>query len=95
MNKMRGSELGLFSVFDKISNIYDTPFFARDDVFAKRRFLMWCNEKESMLGQFHFDFELHRIGQFNTFDGKLEMCIEPIVIIEGDQIINNERKEGE
>lgn len=83
----QGVNLGIYAVYDKISKIYDTPFFARDDVFARRRFIMWTQEEHSMLHDFKPDFELHRLGSFNPQDGSL--IIAQDIICEGDQIVSN------
>lgn len=86
-----GLDVGLYAVYDKIGELYDTPFFARDDHFAKRRFIMLCHEKGSMLGDFSADFELHNVGVFNTANGKLVAPEKAVIIIEGDQISKVEK----
>lgn len=92
MVEKSGLIINLYAVYDKVGELYDTPFFARDDVFAKRRFIMMNDDEGTMLGDFGEDFELHRVGSFETYSGKLEVPVKPIVIIEGDQIVKMKEK---
>ncbi len=68
----RQEELQIFAIWDKKSEKYDTPFFAYNDIFAKRRFLIMQSEKKSPLAMWPEDFELHRIGNFNITDAGLK-----------------------
>lgn len=85
-----GLLLPIYCVFDKISEIYDTPFFSRDDIFAKRRFILWSQDSGNMIHNFPFDFELYRVGTFNCTTGHITP--EYILIIEGDQVVKKEEE---
>lgn len=67
-------EIKLYSIWDKASKKYETPFFTYDDVFAGRRFIMLQDEDDNpgMLSKFSKDFELRRLGTFNVLTGEIK-----------------------
>lgn len=80
--------LNLYSVWDKEGKRYDTPFLAFSDLFAKRKFIMFANDENSIFTKFKNAFELHKIGSFNVITGDLSACND--IIITGLQIIEGE-----
>mgnify|MGYP000319884520 CR=1 FL=1 len=83
-------EIKIYSIWDKKAKKYETPFFAFDDVFAGRRFIMLQDETDnpSMLTKFSGEFELHRLGVFNVLTGEF-------VIEEPEKIMDGKNKEEE
>lgn len=75
--------LGIYSIYDKKSERYDTPFFAISDLFAERRFRLMCEESGSMLKLFQTDFALCKLGELCILDGKIKEEFK--VILEGKQ----------
>ena len=76
--------IGLYAIWDKKSEIYDNPFFAISDVYAKRRYLLMMDQEQSPLLKWKDDFELHLVGKFNNFTGKTEDAQE--LTIQGSAI---------
>lgn len=82
------SIMAMYSFYDKRDKSYDTPFFCKNDLFAKRHFHMSIAKSGVLLHTFKEDFELHRIGYFNTSTS--EFVPFESLVIEGKQIdINN------
>lgn len=65
------SVLGIYAIFDSKGKRFDTPFFATDDLYAKRRFLLMMDEENSPILKWAKDFSLHRVGKFDINDGKV------------------------
>jgi len=74
----------LYGIFDKKSGYYDNPYFAVTDIYAKRRYLLMMEEKQSPLKLFKDEFELHKVGSFDIQTGKVEQFSE--VLLEGKQL---------
>lgn len=75
----------MYSVYDVKGLRYDTPFFANDDLYAKRHFTMMIQKIDTMVGMFKDDFELVKLGSFDVETGKA-VNIEPDTILQGKQI---------
>ena len=58
--------LEIYAIYDKKSEKFDTPFFAHNDVFAKRRYLLMAEEERSPLSMWPEDFALFKVGRFNV-----------------------------
>lgn len=85
----RFEQVGLYSVHDLKGKKYDVPFFAHDDLFAKRKFTLIIKEENTIVNEFKNDFNLVRLGSFNIVTGKLYENLE--IILEGKQIIDKEK----
>lgn len=75
MRAMVSKKLNMYAVRDLKSNLYDVPFFAHNDLFATRRFIIDCRgerAKDSIIGTFKEDFELNLIGEFDTESGEVK-----------------------
>ena len=70
-------DLKVYAIFDKKSQMYDTPFFAISDLFAKRRYLL-MSEENGPLKKWPEDFQLHRLGAFSQNNGELSQDTEII-----------------
>lgn len=77
-------KLGLYSVYDKKADRYDTPFFAQTDLMAERKFFVNCQNDGSIMATFKNDFLLCRIGYFEMENGDFES--DSKTIVEGAQI---------
>jgi hypothetical protein len=87
-----------YAVYDRKAINYDVPFFAKSDLFAKRKFVMdvMARSRNTMISSFKDDFELHRVGEFcpdtgtfiNTYDKGKDNLIP--IIIKGKEINTNE-----
>ena len=90
MTDFNPNTLTINAIFDKKSKRYDTPFFASSDLFAKRRYLIMANEEKSPLQMWKNDFELHKLGTFDTGNGKCTN--KPEVLLTGEQVPKMEVK---
>ena len=73
-----------YAIYDNKGDRYDTPFFAFNDLFAERRFVIMSRDKNTPLGAFTKDFTLFRIGSFNVISGVLKE--DKHLVIDGKQI---------
>lgn len=64
-------EINCYSFYDVKNEMYDTPFFANNDLFAKRHYYLVSAKIGSMMNTFCEDFKLVRIGKFIPKEGKL------------------------
>jgi len=80
----------IFALYDKKGEKFDIPFFAHNELFAKRKFIMMAKE-ESILKEFLDDFELAKIGSFNIITGFIKEEYE--TILEGIQIRKESKNE--
>lgn len=82
--------ISLYSMYDKKSERFDTPFFSIDDVNAKRKFVMAIHDNKTLISQFKNDFQLHKLGTFNVLTGKLNDLQDEVIVLEGNQIVKPE-----
>jgi hypothetical protein len=78
-------KIGMYSVYDKESDKYDTPFFSYNDVMAKRRFMMDVNDPSSVFSQFAPQFELVKLATFDVLTGEYDPDSR-CVLLKGSQI---------
>lgn len=77
--------IGIYAIYDKKGERYDIPFFMSNDLFAKRRFIMMKDDKESPLSKWPEDFDLMFIALFNILSSE--------IISEGVEILIQGKKE--
>jgi hypothetical protein len=65
-------KLGLFSIFDSASGVYDGPFKARTDAEAIRAFSGVVADAEHPVGRHPEDFTLVKVGSWNDGTGEVE-----------------------
>ena len=81
--------INCYAMYDRKGERYDTPFYCRDDLSAKRHFIMVQRNPETLPYQFPDDFDLYRIGGFDYVSG---ISIEGLTLImEGKQVAKEER----
>ena len=73
----------IFALYDKKGKKYDIPFFAHNELFAKRKFMLMAKE-EGILKEFINEFSLEKLGEFNIVNGHIIVMTE--TILEGNQI---------
>jgi len=80
-------KLGIYAIYDKKAERYDTPYFAISDLFAKRRYALMADEPKSVLTKWKDDFQLMRLGTVSTITGEIDnVCCE--IILEGREIVD-------
>lgn len=77
-------KIGIYTIYDEKSERYDTPFFALNDIHAKRRFIQLCQKDDTMLKTFKQDFKLFEIGTFDVLTS--EISINHRLLLSGSQI---------
>lgn len=80
--------------FDKKSENYDIPFFAKNEIQAKRKFYLDCTVGKNMIiGGFTSDFDLYKVGVFSLKTGMVNPL--SIMIISGEKMKESLPKGGE
>lgn len=89
--KMEIEQIGIYAIYDKKGKRYDTPFFAVNDLFARRRFYLMADEK-GPLKTWPEDFRLEKVGIFDIIEGELindnGMVIEGLTVIPKKEVNN-------
>lgn len=80
----------IYAIHDDEANVFDIPFFARNDLFAKRKFIMDCQKEGTLLNTFKSSFSLHFIGEFNKGTGEIIPYATKLVIITSKEVHDNE-----
>lgn len=62
---------GMYSIYDKVAQTYNTPFFQTNDQVAVRSFRELAADATSSLYRSPSDYQLIRIGAFDSDDGQL------------------------
>lgn len=73
-----------YAFFDKKGKTFDTPFFCRDNNFAKRHYEIVCKDNP-MLKNFREDYDLYLIGSYNLITG--DFVNQKTLILKG--VVNN------
>ena len=73
-------ELKMYSIFDRVSASYGTPFFLVNDAAATRSFNDLVNDPQSSVFRHYDDYSLYRVGSFFPSEGKVE-AKEPVFIV--------------
>lgn len=85
-------KIKMYAVYDKKAKQYDVPFFAHDDLFAQRKFIMGLRDSNSIFAHFTDDFVLMKLGEVEISTGIINGDIDelgkyPYEIISANQII--------
>lgn len=81
----------MYSIFDKKSDRFDTPFFTFDEIGAKRHFIMMCRKKGTMISTFKNEFQLVHIGSFDVNDGMMEVLNNQKVVLTGLEVLIDDK----
>lgn len=84
--------LKMYTVYDSITKIYHPPMYCHNDNHAKRVFKAIINAKDKVFNTSPADFSLCEVGTFNDQDGNIETVKVPILIIEGTEVLEKEKK---
>lgn len=72
-------KLGMYSIYDKMTG-YMVPSYQQNDEQAARAFAYDLNSPDmSLLKANPEDFQLERVGSFNTDTGEIEACKPEII----------------
>jgi hypothetical protein len=81
-------EINLYSYYDMKNNLYDTPFWAQNDLMAERSFKLQLLKEGSLIAEFKNDFRLEQIAKFDPITGEVVQVSR--VIIDGSQLKKGE-----
>lgn len=91
-SKRQGELISIYAYYDKKSDKYDIPFFAKDDIQAMRKFKLdtIANEGQTIIGQFKDDFKLYCIGLYDVRTGMLSEVdgFDQRIVMHGKDIQN-------
>lgn len=80
--------IGLYCYYDVENQVWDIPFFSRDDVNAKRKFQLDAVAAggETIVGKFTQDFDLYHIANFCVDNGQLRHVPALLPIVTGKEV---------
>lgn len=90
---MKDRNINVYCYKDLSSTGYDVPFFCKDDVNAKRKFIIDSNNEGTVIANFVKEFDLIFLGEWDQHSGEL-IIKEPTVVLHGQQI-HDAKKTGE
>ena len=80
MNVDDMNEIGVYAIYDHRQQTYDTPFFASNEIMARRRFSIMIEENEKgPLQLWPTDFELIQLGFVNMKIGNITQEHGPVM----------------
>lgn len=86
--------MGLFSIFDSRTGLYNPPFNARSEGDASRMVALMTQNPESMFSKFPEDYVLYHLGNFNEDTGMLEPLSAPVTVARVSTIARVSGKES-
>lgn len=73
----------VYSIFDKVGQVYHNPWIDSSDATAARAFQLACGDDNSLYGMCPSDFVLFRVGMFNDVSGTFCECEMPVKVVDG------------
>lgn len=73
--------VNMYSIFDKKTGSYSTPFFQQNDATATRMFADEINGTDNLLAKHPEDFVLFNVGSWEDFGSVLGH--EPVSVVDG------------
>ncbi len=84
------NNIGIYAFHDIKAKRFDTPFYCQNDMFAGRHYKMLIDKEGTMLNKFKTEFNVYRLGWFDSISGEFTDNRE--LIIEGKNLIQEESK---
>lgn len=85
--------LKVYSILDDKAQVFNTPYFAVNDLVAIRSFSDLCNDARSSISQHLGDFHLYCLGEFDTDKGLLKPLDMPAFIAHAMQMARIDRSD--
>lgn len=76
----------VYSIFDKVAQIYHNPWVEASDFTASRAFKLALADRNTLYGSCPSDFILYRIGSFDDGCGLLSQSVIPDKVCEGFRV---------
>ena len=73
----------VYTVFDKVAQIYHNPWVESSDSTAARAFKIACADSGTLYGTCPGDFVLYRVGSFDDVSGLLSQSVIPDKVCDG------------
>lgn len=80
----------LYSVYDKVAQVYQNPWIESCDQTAARAFSIALADEGSVFNLCPTDFILYRVGQFNDVTGVFCDCELPVKVLDGHEVKSDE-----
>lgn len=80
-------EQQLYSIYDEITEIYNTPFSVINEKDAIRSFRLLATDLSTLVGKSPQDYSLYRVATYDTCTGKFVNFHVPELIIRATQLI--------
>lgn len=77
-----------YSVFDRVAETYNTPFFIPSQAQAKRTFSNIVIDGDSQLHKNPSDYALCEVGNFDDKTGVFYAYVSPLEILDADEVLN-------
>lgn len=78
----------MYSVYDKKTGVYMSPFFANHDAQAVRMFTSACKSQDSLLAEYPEDFELYCLAEFDPDSGEIRALDGKKFLVAGSSVID-------
>lgn len=79
--------LKIYSIMDDKAQVFNTPFFAVNDMVATRSFCDLCNDTRSTVSQHLGDYHLYALGEFDDDKGLLKPYDIPTFVCHAMQCV--------
>ena len=76
----------VYTIFDKVAQIYHNPWIEASDFTAARAFKIACADSGTLYGTCPSDFILYRVGSFDDESGLLSQSVIPDKICDGFRV---------
>lgn len=93
---IKNKPIGLYVYKDNKVNGWDVPFCSANDINAKRKMIMDGRNEATIISQFPEEFDLYKLGTFDTYSGTFEMAKDGNfeLILSGKELNDTLKKEN-
>lgn len=78
---------GVYSIYDKVAQIFSLPWYEVNNDVAKRRFSDSC-KLDNIVSAHPSDYELYHVGNFDVTSGKF-IFEKPLLILAGNSVVGD------
>lgn len=78
---------GIYSIYDKCTGVYCTPFVMDNDNAAMRSFEDYCSVPDTSLFKHSEDYDLYCLGEYSKKDGSLVSLPKPRLVARASLIV--------
>lgn len=78
----------IYSVFDRVAETFNTPFFMQSRPLAQRTFSNLVIDGETQLHKNPSDYALFELGTFDDKDGLIVPHPAPQMVVDAEEVLN-------